>query len=72
MDMPAQKRILELNPEHDILKKLQERYDKDAEDASIEDYAHLLLGYAYLADGMDLPDPARYNRLVGQLMVKGL
>ena len=72
MDMPAQKRILELNPEHGILKKLQERYNADADDAAIDDYAHLLMGYAYLADGLDLPDPARYNRLVGELMVKGL
>jgi molecular chaperone HtpG len=70
--MPKQQRILELNPEHDILKKLQERFDADKEDAAINDYAHLLYGYALLAEGSDLPDPALYNRLVGELMMKSL
>jgi molecular chaperone HtpG len=70
--IPVQKRILELNPGHDMLKKLLERFQKDAEDSVLSDYAYLLYGYALLAEGSDLPDPSRYNRLVGDLMVKGL
>jgi len=70
--IPVQKRILELNPGHDMLRKLQERFEKDAEDSVLGDYAYLLYGYALLAEGSDIPDPARYNRLVGELMVKGL
>ncbi len=72
MAMPAQKRILELNPDHEMLAKLEARFKENAEDEAIEDYAHLLLGYALLAEGSDLPDPARYNRLVGELMLRGL
>jgi molecular chaperone HtpG len=70
--LPRQKRILELNPEHAILARLQERFDQDKADPALEDYAHLLLGTALLAEGSDLHDPARYNRLVGELMLKGI
>ena len=67
-----QKRIMELNPKHEILAKLKEHFGADQKDPVLEDYAHLLLGYAFLAEGSDLPDPGRFNQLVGQLMVKGL
>ena len=70
--MGAQKRIMELNPKHEILAKLQEKFGADPKDSALDDYAHLLLGYAFLAEGSDLPDPARFNKLVGELMVKGL
>ena len=70
--MPRQKRILEINPAHPILAKLQERFGADAEDAKLGDFAQLLLGYALLAEGSELPDPARYNRLVSELMVAAL
>ncbi|MCP4661469.1 MAG: molecular chaperone HtpG [bacterium] len=67
-----QKRILELHPEHEILGKLKQRFAADKEDPALADYAHLLLGSALLAEGSELHEPAKYNRLVGELMVKGL
>ena len=67
-----QKRIMELNPKHELLGKLQETFGADQKDPALDDYAHLLLGYAFLAEGSDLPDPGRFNKLVGELMVKGL
>ncbi|MEM9594356.1 MAG: molecular chaperone HtpG [Acidobacteriota bacterium] len=71
-NLPNQKRILELNPKHAMLEKLQTRFDADAEDPVLGDYAKLLYGYALLAEGSDLPDPAEHNRLVGDLMMKAL
>ncbi|MEO1086414.1 MAG: molecular chaperone HtpG, partial [Acidobacteriota bacterium] len=70
--MPTQKRILEINPKHDLLEKLQGRFDADADDAVIDDYAYLLFGHALLSEGSELPDPARYNKLVAGLMTRGL
>ena len=67
-----QKRIMELNPKHDVLAKLQEKFAADQKDPVLDDYAHLLLGYAFLSEGSELPEPARFNKLVGELMVKGL
>jgi molecular chaperone HtpG len=72
LELPAQKRVLELNPGHEVVTKLRARYDDDKHDARIEDYAHLLLGYALLAEGSELPDPARFNRLLVDLMGRAL
>ena len=70
--LPTQKRILELNPEHPLLEKLQSKFAGDPGDPLLRDYAHLLYGHALLAEGSELADPARYNRLVGELMLKAL
>ena len=70
--LPTQKRIMEINPKHDLLEKLQTRFDADPEDALLNEYAQLLLGYGLLAEGSDLPDPAAFNGLVAKLMLQGL
>jgi molecular chaperone HtpG len=69
---PKQRRIMELNPDHRILAGLRERFDKDQEDPMIAEYADLLLGYGLLAEGTELPDTARFNRAVADLMARGL
>ena len=71
-ELGPQKRILELNPDHDIVQKLQARFDKNRDDPDIDSYAHLLLGYALLGEGSKLPEPAEFNRLLAELMAKGL
>jgi molecular chaperone HtpG len=63
------RRTMELNPQHAIVKLLQERFARDKDDARIGDFAELLLGQALLADGAELPDPARFSQLVAELMV---
>ena len=68
---PKQRRILELNPKHDILAKMSERFEKDADDPVLEDYAQLLFGYGLIAEGGELPDPVRFNKAVADLMVRG-
>ena len=70
--MAQQKRILEINPKHAIAEKLQDHFAANQDDPVLVDYAHLLLGYALLAEGSELPDPARFNKAMGDLMVKGL
>jgi len=69
---PKQRRILELNPDHPILEKLHQRFDANKEDPLIGDYGELLMGYALLAEGTELPDPVRFNQLLSQLMVERL
>ena len=68
---PKQRRILELNPGHEIVTRLAARYEKDAGDPLVGDYAELIFGYATLAEGSELPDPARFNRLLAELMAHG-
>lgn len=69
---PRSKRILELNGEHPVIAKLAEHFETDAEGQAISDTADLLYGYALLAEDSELPDPARFNGLLAQLMVKNL
>ena len=67
---PKQRRIMELNPKHDILAKMRDRFDKDQNDPILEDYAQLLFGYGLIAEGGELPDPVRFNRAVADLMTR--
>ena len=67
--VPKTKRIMELNPEHAILTKLQTLYDANPEDELIVDYAHLLHGQALIAEGSPLPDAAAFAKRVAQMMV---
>lgn len=68
---PKQRRILELNPKHDILAKMSEHFEKNAADPVLDDYAQLLFGYGLIAEGGELPDPVRFNKAVADLMVRG-
>ena len=70
--VPKSKRILEVNPNHPILERLQARFDADQADATISDYAKLLHGQALLAEGGKLENPAAFSALVSDLMTKAL
>ena len=69
---PRQRRIMELNPQHEIFTRLQERFREQQDDASLKDYAELLLGYALLAEGSELPDPVRFNQLLSNQITQTL
>ena len=69
---PKQKRIMELNPKHEIVAKMRERFEKDNADPKLGKFAELLYGYALLAEGSDLPDPPQFNRLLAELMTETL
>lgn len=71
---PRQRRITELNPKHEIFLKFQKHYaeDEGARAALVGKYADLLLGYALLAEGSELPDPVRSNNSLAELMTQSL
>lgn len=71
-DVPEAKRILELNPAHPALEKLQGLFAANPDDPALQDYADLLYGQAALAEGAAPPDPARFSKLVAELMMKSL
>ncbi|MBQ9761700.1 MAG: molecular chaperone HtpG [Oscillospiraceae bacterium] len=60
-------RILELNPEHDAVKAMQNAMTADPVKA--KDYAQLLCCQAQLMAELPLEDPAAYTELVCKLMV---
>jgi molecular chaperone HtpG len=69
---PRQRRIMELNPRHEIFTKMQERFRQGVDENVLKNYAQLLLGHALIADRSELPDPIRFNQLVADLMLKSL
>jgi molecular chaperone HtpG len=69
---PKQRRILELNPNHELFLNMVECFRQDEPDQSLGRYAELLLGYALLAEGSELPDPAGFNRQLVGLMLQTL
>jgi molecular chaperone HtpG len=56
--------------DHEIFVKLQERFRQNNEDRTIGEYAELLLGYALLAEGSEIPDPTKFSQLMVGLMLK--
>jgi molecular chaperone HtpG len=71
-EVPERKPILELNPDHAIMKKLQAIFEADGTDARLSEYAQLLFGQAVLAGGGQLADPAAFTRKLSGLMEKSL
>jgi len=71
-DVPPVKRILELNPNHPLLPKLKAMVEKDKDDPALADYAELIYGQAVLAEGSQLRNPARFSKLVAELMTRAL
>ena len=63
---PAAKPILEINPEHALLQRLQA---VDGDDAKAGDYAELLFEQAMLAEGGQLDDPAAFIARMNRLLV---
>ena len=71
-EIPRVKRILELNPKHAVIARLQERFAANADDPAISEYAQLLYDQAVLAEGGELEDPAEFSRRVADLMAQAL
>ncbi|MEO8803126.1 MAG: molecular chaperone HtpG [Rudaea sp.] len=63
-EVPPSKPILEINPEHPLLHRLQSESDQQ----HAEDLALLLLDQAQLLEGVALEDPAAYVRRVNALL----
>ena len=64
-DVPAVKPILEINPEHDLVKRLAKMRSKD----KIADYSDILFDQAVLAEGALPEDPAGFVRKINALLV---
>lgn len=69
-DMPAQKRILELNPSHPLIESLRRLVEKGGADPKIDEWIEVLFDQAKIAEGSPIDDPARFNRRITALMVE--
>ena len=64
-DVPDEKRILEINPSHPLVRKVAAMEGEELSDA-----VALLYGTALVAEGSGVPDGAKFASLVSKLMMK--
>ncbi len=67
-NMPPVKPILEINPDHDIIKKLNESEDK----AVIDDISFILLEQAMLIEGMEIKKPSDFVSRLNRIVIKAI
>ena len=61
---PSNKPVLEINPQHPIVKKL----DAESDELRFADWAHVLFEQALLAEGGQLDDPASFVQRINKLL----
>ncbi len=68
----AAKRILEINPRHALIAKLNSAVGKPEQAHALDDMAHLLLDQARITEGEAVPDPAAFARRLAGALERGL
>jgi molecular chaperone HtpG len=69
-EVPKTKRVLELNPSHPLVARLEAFHAAHPADERFRRYALLLHGQAILAEGGTLPDPAGFSRQLSELLLE--
>jgi molecular chaperone HtpG len=69
---PKTRRILELNADHRLITRLYERFKSNADDPALTDSIEILFELALLAEGSEVADPVRLNRLTLELLQKAI
>ncbi|QKJ26823.1 chaperone protein HtpG [Aliarcobacter cibarius] len=67
-NVPEVKPILEINPEHEIVKKLQ----ASSNDELIEDVSWILLDLAKISEGLDVSDAVAFTKRLTKITAKAL
>lgn len=70
--MISMKKVLEINPNHAILKGLKERIDSSAPEKTIKDIVELLYETVMIDSGYSIDDPAKYCNKIYRLLELGL
>ncbi|TGG88677.1 molecular chaperone HtpG [Geotoga petraea] len=61
-------KILELNPDHQVFKKVKSIYDENPESDLLKDYADILYNQALLMEGMKIENPSDFVEKINKLM----
>ncbi len=70
--VPKAKPILELNPDHAVVKKLEKVFVASHSDPRLALYARLLFDQAHLAEAGQVLDPPAFARSIAELMERAL
>ncbi len=67
-DMPPTKRILEINPEHNLIKGMREMVKDNKHHPRLTEYAKLLYEQSLLTAGLPIQDPTAFANRISNLM----
>ena len=67
-DVPEEKRVMEINPDHALIKKIAEESEKP--DFNANDWSSVLMGLASIADGQPVPDGKKFTALLSRMLEK--
>ena len=67
-EVPEEKRVMEINPDNALIKKIAAESEKD--DFNAEDWSNVLMGLAAIADGEPVADGQKFTNLVSRLLEK--
>jgi molecular chaperone HtpG len=68
-EIPETKRILELNPDHPVVKAMQSIVDGKGDESQLATYARVLYDLSVIAEGSRIQDPADFSRRINELLV---
>ena len=71
-EVTRQKRIMEINPDHELVARMRAVHAANAEDPALDDFANILYGYALLAEGSEMPEPQKFNESLLRVVTKAL
>jgi molecular chaperone HtpG len=68
LSLPAVKRVLEINPNHPIIKNLEQLVEKSPDAPELSEWMELVYDQALIAEGSQVKDPARLSRRLTALL----
>jgi molecular chaperone HtpG len=71
-EVPATKRILELNTGHPLMAKVNALFESDRDNPALGEYSQLLYDLAVVGEGGKVDNPGAFSKMVGELMSKAI
>jgi molecular chaperone HtpG len=71
-EVPENKKILEINPDHPLFAAMNDLFDKDPKSELLSEYSGMLYDQALLLEGSRLKNPAAFAKAMTKLMADGL
>jgi molecular chaperone HtpG len=71
-EITRQKRIMEINPDHELVGRMRALHAANPEDPALDDFANILYGYALLAEGSEMPEPQKFNEALLRVITKAV